>query len=449
MIKLILITIFLIILLTLINKKFYILIIQNILLILSIFLILLIYKTNYNWLKIYYILSIDNFSLILIILSIWILRLSLIASNKILINKFNKRFIIIIYLLILILLILFTSINLIIFYIFFELRLIPLLLIIIGWGIQINRIEASIYIIFYTLFGSLPFLIFIILIYYKNNSLIFNIIIINNYNYLINFFIYIILISAFLIKIPIYFLHLWLPKAHVQAPISGSIILAGIILKLGRYGLIRCLLIFPKIIITFNIYIILIRIIRTIYASLICLLNLDIKIIVAYSSVVHIGILISRILTISHWRIIGSIIIIISHGLCSSGIFCLVNLNYEKLHSRNLLINKGLIIIFPSITIWWFLLCSSNFSAPPSLNLFREIILFNSLILWNNILIIILFITSLIRTSYSIYLFSFSQFGKLFNGKFNFKPFFVKDYLIIILHWIPLNFIFLNLNIFY
>lgn len=447
MLKLILIIFFL----NFIFKKKYIFLNHLILIIIIFIFLIKMNLNNFYYNNIFYIFIYDNIRYFLILLSFWIIILSNLANFNFLKNNYNIYFVFILNNLLFFLILCFLSINLLFFYIFFESRIIPVLLLIIGWGMQIDRLQSSIYLLLYTLFGSLPLFIIIILIYKNFFSLMFiflNINLLNNLNYyLINYLTFIFMILGFLIKIPIYFFHLWLPKAHVEAPIRGSIILAGVILKLGRYGLIRLIIFIKYLFINFNLYIINLRLIGGIYASIICLNINDYKIIVAYSSIVHISSLISRILTLNYWGYLGRYIIIISHGLCSSRLFYLVNLNYERTHSRSLNINKGLINILPSLSLWWFLICIINISAPPSINLIREIIIFNSLITWSYYIILYILILSFFSSCYSIIIFSFSQHGKLNFNLFNFKIINCMEFFIIILHWIPLNFIILNLNL--
>ena len=445
MIKIILFIVFFLFSLNFFPKKIMQFICQF--MILFIFFYFIIFKIGFNiiWSGIYYFIGGDIYSLILILLTLWIIGLIFMSRNKFLFWKNFNLYIILILGILLIIIICFFTFNFIIFYILFESSLIPIFILIMGWGYQIERIQAGIYIIIYTLFGSIPLFLILLNLYILENSLIIDIIFFN-YN---NLFIYLSIIIAFLVKIPIYFVHLWLPKAHVEAPVIGSIILAGVILKLGRYGLIRVILIIMNLCINYNKFIIIIRLIGRIYRRLICLCQIDIKILVAYSSIVHIGLLISSIITMYNWGYLGSYLIIIAHGLCSSGLFYLVNVNYERLRSRSLLINKGLINLLPSLTLIWFLLLSSNLSFPPSLNLFREIILFNSLIIWNNKLIYLLILISFFRASYSLYLFSFRQHGKinlLIYSLINIK---LIDYFILLIHWVPLNLLFLILKIFY
>ena len=158
----------------------------------------------------------------------------------------------------------------------------------------------------------------------------------------------------------------------------------------------------------------------------------------------HISLIIGGIITINYWGLLGGLIIIIAHGLCSSGIFCLANISYERVIRRSLFINKGIINLIPRIRLWWFLLRSSNMAAPPSLNLLREIILLRSLVRWRKILIIILIIISFFRAAYSLFLYSYSQHGSFYSGLYSFSLGRVREYLLLILHWLPLNLLILK-----
>nr|UEP15846.1 NADH dehydrogenase subunit 4 [Glanycus foochowensis] len=397
-----------------------------------------------NFCNMSYMFSCDIISFSMILLSIWICILMIMASENLFkLNFYTNFFLICVIFLLLMLYLTFSSMNLFMFYLFFEGSLIPTLLLIIGWGYQPERIQAGMYLLFYTLFASLPMLMGIFFIFNEMNCLMIYFMKFFNMNI---YLLYLSLIMAFLVKMPMYFIHLWLPKAHVEAPVSGSMILAGIMLKLGGYGLIRILVFFQSINLKLGFIWIIISLIGGFYISLKCFCQVDMKSLIAYSSVAHMSLVISGIMTMNYWGYMGSFILMIGHGLCSSGMFCLANINYERLHSRSLFINKGMMNFMPSMSLWWFLLLSSNMAAPPSLNLMGEISLINSLMSWSFMSMVMLMLISFFSAGYSLYLYSYSQHGKYYEGIYSFYTGVSREFLLLMLHWLPLNMLVLKID---
>lgn len=406
------------------------------------FFLFLFISYNLSLFNSFLIFGLDVLSFGLILLRFWICALIIISRRRIYFFKLNfNYFLFNIVFLLFILLLTFSCINLFLFYVFFERSLIPTLFLILGWGYQPERLQAGLYLLFYTLFASLPLLI--ALFYIINNFYSLNFLFIKEFR-VENFLLYLFLVFAFLVKMPIFMVHLWLPKAHVEAPVSGSIVLAGVLLKLGGYGLIRIFVVVINVSLKWNIFWVVLRLVGGFLVSLICLRQIDLKSLVAYSSVAHMSLVIGGLIVLLRWGWGFSYSLMIAHGLCSSGLFYLVNLTYERLGRRSLLINKGILSFMPRVALWWFLLCSRNMAAPPSLNLMGEIGLINRVLGWSQISIILLIFVSFFSAAYSLYLYSFSQHGKFNNGNYSFSFALNREFLVLILHWLPVNMLFLK-----
>nr|QJF58150.1 NADH dehydrogenase subunit 4 [Adelges tsugae] len=397
---------------------------------------------NY-FLNISYLFGMDMFSYLMFMLSVWIISLVYISSLSIK-NFYYNYFNFLIYVFMFIFYFCFFVNNFILFYIFYEMNLIPILVLIYGWGYQYERFKAGFYLFIYMVFFSLPF--FICLMFLNNFYFLF--IYYLDFSNLDNLYFYIFLLMIFLISMPLFLFHIWLPKAHVEAPISGSMILAGVMLKLGGFGLYRILMLVFKINLSLNFFFISLCLFGMLFLSFICFLQSDLKILIAYSSVVHMSLVIMGLLIYSNWGIIGSLVLMFGHGLCSSGLFCLSNICYLRFKSRSIFINKGLINIYPFLSFWWFLMCSSNMSFPPSLNLFGELFLLFNLMVWFDYFWFYYFLIMIFMFLYSLYLYIYTQYGKVLFYMNYIVYINLSEYFLLFLHWFPLNMIFFLLNFF-
>nr|YP_009974402.1 NADH dehydrogenase subunit 4 [Chanohirata hamata]QNJ33332.1 NADH dehydrogenase subunit 4 [Chanohirata hamata] len=421
----------------LIFYKNFVYIIQFMYIVICVFLIF----TNFNsfFSSVSYSLGLDWFSYGLIILSLLICSL---MSISMVFNIYKSFYIFMNIYMLMCLMFIFMTTNYMYMYMFFEFVLFPLMILILGWGYQPERMISSLYLLFYTLIASLPFLVVIMNIYNIYGSLFFDYLKLMN----VNMYMYMFMVFCFFIKMPMFMFHYWLPKAHVQAPVSGSMILAGLMLKIGGYGLIRVMNLFEFIYMKFSYLWYSLSIVGSVYICLLCMLQGDMKCLVAYSSVAHMGLCIMGLMTMTSWGLWGSFLLMLSHGFCSSGLFYMVNIFYCRSLSRSFYVNKGLLMYMPSCSLFWFLLCCFNMSCPPSLNFFSEFFILISMIKYWGFSVFYFMLISFFCACFSYYLYSFIHNG-VYCNLYSFMSVSVLETLCIFMHLFPLVVLSLGLMI--
>ena len=371
---------------------------------------------NREWLSgfINYKVGIDGISILFILLTTFIVPICIIYVNATVTNKL-KNFLIAILLMETMMIGVFCSLDLVVFYLFFEAGLIPMFLIIGIWGGE-RRVYSAFKFFLYTLLGSVLMLIAIISIYWITGTTdvekLYEIGINTKYQKLL----WLAFFSSFAVKTPMWPVHTWLPDAHVEAPTAGSVLLAAILLKMAGYGFIRFSLgLFPIASEYFIPLIYFLSLIAIIYTSLVALMQEDMKKLIAYSSVAHMGFVTLGIFTMTQQGIEGSIIQMISHGLVSAALFLSVGVLYERMHTRMISRYSGLVLIMPKYAIVLMVFTLGSIGLPGTSGFIGEFLILMGTFKKSFLVATIASLGVILAAAYMLWLYKRIIFGNLIN----------------------------------
>jgi len=400
--------------------------ILNLLVSLIVFILFDFSSNQFQFVQEYHEISNFDFYLGLDGLSIYFVLLTTIITPIALLSNWNsiqenvRSYVIIILLLETLLLAVFLVLDILLFYIFFE-SILPPLFILIGLFGSSNKVRASFYLFLYTLFGSLFLLLSILTMSSIMGTTDFDALYKTNFNYSTQLYLFYGIFIAFAVKTPTIFLNTWLLKAHVESPLGGSIILAAIVLKLSLYGIFRLILpLLPKASLDYTYIIYLIGVITIIYASFSTLRTIDVKELIAYSSVSHAAVYLIGVFSNTIQGIEGGIALGLAHGFVSSGLFiCVGGVLYDRSGSRLISFYRGITQMMPLFSILFFILCLGNCGAPLTLNFVGE---FMSLYgVFERLPLLGVFASSSIvfSAAYTIYMYNRIAFGGSFSKFFD------------------------------
>ncbi len=369
-----------------------------------------------EWLKgfINYKVGVDGISILFVILTTFVTPLCIMSVNNTIKNRF-RDFLIAILVMESLMLGVFCSLDLVIFYLFFEAGLIPMFLIIGIWG-GARRVYSAFKFFLYTLLGSVLMLVAIISIYWITGTTD----VIQLYETGINFkyqnLLWLAFFSSFAVKTPMWPVHTWLPDAHVEAPTAGSVLLAAILLKMAGYGFIRFSLgLFPLASENFTPLIYILSLIAIIYTSLVALMQEDMKKLIAYSSVAHMGFVTLGIFTMTQQGIEGSIIQMLSHGLVAAALFFCVGVVYDRMHSRLITTYGGLVSIMPKYSILFMIFTLGAIGLPGTTGFVGEFLILIGAFQDNFLVAVIASLGVILGAAYMLWLYRRVVFGELIN----------------------------------
>ena len=374
---------------------------------------------KYQWFSdfnFFYHVGVDGISLFMILLSTFLIPFCILAS-WVSIKKRIKEYMMAFLFLETVMLGMFFSIDILLFYIFFESVLIPMFLIIGIWGGE-KRIYASFKFFLYTLLGSVLMLIAIIFMYQISNSMNISELQGNFFSKKVQIYLWLAFFASFAVKIPMWPFHTWLPDAHVEAPTAGSVILAGVLLKMGGYGFIRFSLgMLPEASAYFMPLIMTLSVIAIIYTSLVALAQTDIKKLIAYSSVAHMGMVTIGIFLVNSQGLEGAIIQMISHGIVSAALFLCVGVIYDRMHTREIAFYGGLVTRMPKYSVVFMIFMLASVGLPGTSGFVGEFLIILGAFKFNTFIALFAASGIILGAIYMLYLYKNIIFGVLTNDK--------------------------------
>jgi len=369
---------------------------------------------NWNFLfNVNFFLGIDGISLFFILLSTLLVCVC-ILNSWLNINKQIKLYMIFFLLMEFFLIVIFSVLDIIVFYVFFESILIPMFFIIGVWGSRTRKLKAAYQFFLYTLLGSLFMLLAIFYIFFETGTTDFQILDIVVFTQEKEMFLWIAFFFSFSVKVPMIPFHIWLPEAHVEAPTAGSVMLAGVLLKMGTYGLLRfSLSLFPYASVFFAPLVFTMSVIAIIYTSLTTLRQIDLKKIIAYSSIAHMGFVTIGMFTFNLSGIEGSLIIMLSHGFVSSGLFLCIGIIYDKCHTRLIKYYSGLGQVMPIFSFFFLFFSVSNLAFPSTSSFVGEFLILIGCFFTNTTTCFFALISVVFGAAYSLWMSNRILFGSL------------------------------------
>lgn len=365
--------------------------------------------------------GIDGISLFFVVLTTFLIPICILVGWSS-IKSYKKEYMIAFLILESFMIAVFCMLDLLLFYVFFESVLIPMFIIIGVWGSRQRKIQAAYQFFLYTLLGSVFMLLAILFIFFQTGTTDLQILLTTEFSERRQILLWIAFFASFSVKVPMIPVHIWLPEAHVEAPTAGSVILAGILLKLGTYGFLRFSIpMFPEATLYFTPFIYTLSVIAIIYTSLTTIRQIDLKKIIAYSSVAHMNFVTIGMFSLNIQGIEGSILLMLSHGLVSSALFLCVGVLYDRHKTRLVKYYGGLVSTMPMFSTIFLFFTLANMSLPGTSSFIGEFLILVGAFQRNSLVATLAALGMILGAAYSLWLYNRVIFG-------NFKPKFLQKF---------------------